>query len=337
VAVRFGCTFWLDRDPRELADLARVAEDAGFQDVWFPDHYFIREVYTALALAAAATRRVHLGTAVTSPFLRHPVLLASAVATLDEISEGRAIFGVGVGGHEFERHLGMTLDKPVGACREAVDLVRRLLAGETVTARGRHFTVEGARLTFTPSRRIPVYLAARGPQMLRLAGEVADGIITHGIHTDYLAFAKAQAEAGAAGAGRPAGSVHLGLMTDILVTDDLVAARGRLRPRCIFMAGGAYALELVARYGLTTEDVGPVRSAVHAGDMAAAAGAVNDRVVHAFCIAGAAEACREAVRAAARAGVTHVLVSLGTDKTAADQRRTLETLGREIVQPLAGL
>jgi 5,10-methylenetetrahydromethanopterin reductase len=335
--VRFGCTFWLDEDPRQVARLARMAEDAGFQDVWFPDHYFIREVYAALALAAAATTRVDLGTAVTSPYLRHPVLLASAVATLDEISEGRAIFGVGVGGHEFPSHLDVKLDKPIAACREAVDIVRRLLGGETVTARGRIFTVKDARLAFKPSRRIPVYLAARGPQMLRLAGEIADGVITHGVHANYLSFAKAQAAAGSAKAGRPPETVDLGLMGEILVTDDLRAARERLRGRCLFMAGGEYAIELVERYGLTPADVDPVRAAVRAGDLAAAALAVNDRVVDAFCIAGTGEACREIVRAAAKAGVTHILASFGGSANEAEHRKTMDTLSRELIQPLARL
>src|SRR5437899_2283257 len=110
--MRFGCSFWLDRDPRQAARFARAAEEAGFQDVWFPDHYFIREVYAALALAATATTRVGLGTAVTSPYLRHPVLLASAVATIDEISGGRAILGLGVGGHEFPSQLNVSLARP---------------------------------------------------------------------------------------------------------------------------------------------------------------------------------------------------------------------------------
>jgi 5,10-methylenetetrahydromethanopterin reductase len=324
----------LDRDPREAAKLAQLAEEAGFEDIWFPDHYFIREVYGALALAAAATKRVHLGTAVTSPYLRHPVLLASAVATLDEISDGRAIFGLGVGGHEFPRHLNVKLDRPIAACREAVDIVRRLLAGETVTARGRIFTVEGAKLTFTPPRRTPVYLAARGPQMLQLGGEIADGIITHGIHNNYLSFAKAKADAGCAKAGRRSGAVDLGLMAEVTVTDDLPAAVERLRQRCIFMAGGEYALELVERYGLTMADVGPVRAAVHAGDLATAAKVVNDRVVKAFCIVGTGEACREVVRAAAGAGVTHILASFGGGRTDAEHQKTMETLSRELIAPL---
>lgn len=335
--MRFGCSFWLDRDPREVANLVRAAEEAGFQDIWFPDHYFIREVYAALALAAAATRRAHLGTAVTSPYLRHPVLLASAVATLDEISGGRAIFGLGVGGHEFPSQLDVKLDRPIAACREAAGIVRRLLAGETVTTRGKIFAVQGAKLTFTPSRRVPLYLAARGPQMLHLAGEIADGIITHGIHTNYLAFAKSQAAAGSVKGGRPAEAVDLGLAAEILVTDDLPAAREKLRRRCIFMAGGEYALELVERYGLTMADVDPVRAAVRSGDLEAAGRLVNDRVVGAFCIAGTGEACRETVRAAAKAGVTHIMASFGAGKTEAEHRKTLETLGREIIAPLASL
>jgi 5,10-methylenetetrahydromethanopterin reductase len=333
--MRFGCSFWLDRDPRQAARFARVAEDAGFQDVWFPDHYFIREVYAALALAAAATTRVGLGTAVTSPYLRHPVLLASAVATIDEISEGRAILGIGVGGHEFPSQLNVSLARPLAVCREATDVIRRLLAGETVTAQGKVFSVQGARLHFTPSRRIPVYLAARGPQMLALAGEIADGVITHGTHAGYLTRARDQVAGGLSRAGRPAGAVDLALMGEVVVTDDVTRERERLRARCVLMAGGEYAPELVERYGLTAADVEPVRRAVKAGDLAAAALAVNDRVVDAFCVAGSADRCRDILRTMARAGVTHVICSFGSGASETDLTRTLQTLGREIIAPLA--
>lgn len=335
--MRFGCSFWLDRDPRQAARFARAAEDAGFQDVWFPDHYFIREVYAALALAAAATTRVGLGTAVTSPYLRHPVLLASAVATIDEISEGRALLGLGVGGHEFPSQLNVSLARPLAVCREAADVIRRLLAGEAVTAHGKIFSVQGARLHFTPSRRIPVYLAARGPQMLALAGEIADGVITHGTHGSYLTLARDRIAGGLTKAGRPAGAVDLTLMGEVAVTEDLARERDRLRARCILMAGGEYAPELVERYGLTAADVEPVRRAVKAGDLAAAARAVNDRVVDAFCVVGSAERCRETLRGMARAGVSHVICSFGAGGSEAESTRTLGTLGREIVAPLASV
>jgi 5,10-methylenetetrahydromethanopterin reductase len=332
--VRFGCSFWLDRDPRPAARFARAAEDAGFQDVWFPDHYFIREVYATLALTATTTTRVRLGTAVTSPYLRHPVLLASAVATLDEISDGRAILGLGVGGHEFPGQLNVSLARPLAVCREAADIIRRLLAGEVVTTQGKIFSVQGARLNFTPARRIPVYLAARGPQMLALAGEIADGVITHGTHEGYLTLAREQIAGGLRKAGRPAGAVDLSLMGEVVITDDPARERERLRARCVLMAGGEYAPELVERYGLSMADVDPVRRAVKAGDLAAAATAVNDRIVDAFCVVGSAARCREVLGAMARAGVTHVICSFGSGTSESDLMRALQTLGREIIAPL---
>jgi 5,10-methylenetetrahydromethanopterin reductase len=333
--MRFGCSFWLDRDPRQAARFARAAEEAGFQDVWFPDHYFLREVYTALALAATATTRVGLGTAVTSPYLRHPVLLASAVATIDEISGGRAVLGLGVGGHEFPSQLNVSLARPLAVCREAADIIRRLLAGQTVTAQGKIFSIQGARLHFTPSRRIPIYLAARGPQMLALAGEIADGVITHGTHRAYLALAREQIALGLRKADRPEGDVDLSLMGEIVVTADPGGERERLRARCVLMAGGEYAPALVERYGLTVADVEPVRRALKAGDLSAAARAVSDRVVDAFCVVGSAARCREVLGAMGRAGVTHVICSFGSGTSEADLMRALDALGREVIAPLA--
>lgn len=333
--MRFGCSFWLDRDPRQAARLARVAEDAGFQDVWFPDHYFIREVYAALALAAGATRRIGLGTGVTSPHLRHPVLLASAVATIDEISEGRAILGLGVGGHEFPTQLDVSLARPLAVCREATDIVRRLLAGETVTAEGKVFSVRGARLHFRPARAIPIYLAARGPQMLALAGEVADGVITHGTHPSYLTLARDRVAAGLARGARPPAAVDIALMGEVVVTDDPARERDRMRARCVVIAGGEYAPELVERYGLTAADVEPVRRAMRAGDFAAAAGAVTDRVVDAFCVVGSADHCRETLRGMAKHGVTRIICWFGAGAGEADVARALATLGREVVAPLS--
>jgi len=332
--MRFGCSFWLDRDLRYAARLARAAEDAGFQDVWFPDHYFIREVYAALALAATATRRVRLGTGVTSPYLRHPVLLASAVATIAEISDGRAILGLGVGGHEFPTQLGVSLARPLAVCREATDIIRRLLAGETVTADGKIFSVRQARLHFAPARPIPIYLAARGPQMLALAGEIADGVITHGTNARYLALARERVAAGLAKAGRPSDTVDLALMAEVVVTDDPARAREAMRARCVVIAGGEYAPELIERYGLTPADVEPVRRAMRAGDFAAAARAVSDRVVDAFCVVGSADQCRDTLRGMAKAGVTHVICWFGAGADETEVTRALTTLGREVVAPL---
>ncbi|MFQ5692650.1 MAG: LLM class flavin-dependent oxidoreductase, partial [Nitrospinota bacterium] len=157
--MRFGFSFWMDRGGREVADCVAAAEEAGFDFAWFPDHYFLREVYGVQVLAAEKTRRIRLATGVTSPYLRHPALLASAVATLDEVSGGRAVMGIGAGGFEFASQLGIHWKRPLTGCRESVEIIRGLLRGEEVTLEGKEFSVRGARLPFGKAFEIPVYYA----------------------------------------------------------------------------------------------------------------------------------------------------------------------------------
>ena len=123
------------RPARALAALAARAEELGYDDLWLADERFFRDVYACLATCALATRRIRLATGVTDPYSRHPALTAMALATLDELSGGRAVLGIGAGVSGF-RELGVDASRSAVAIREAVELIRRLLAGDTVTAKG---------------------------------------------------------------------------------------------------------------------------------------------------------------------------------------------------------
>jgi 5,10-methylenetetrahydromethanopterin reductase len=129
--------------------------------------------------------------------------------------------------------------------------------------------------------------------------------------------------------------VDLALMAEIVVTDHPARARDAMRARCVVIAGGEYAPELVERYGLTPGDVEPVRRAMRAGDFAAAARAVSDRVVDAFCVVGSADHCRDTLRGIAQAGVTDVICWFGAGADEAEITHALATLGRHVVAPLA--
>src|SRR6266851_5730137 len=118
-----------------LAGVARLAEGTGYDFLWVADERFFREVYATLTLCAGVTARIRLGPCVTDPYARHPALTAMAIATLDEISGQRTVLGIGAGVSGF-RELGIARDKPAVAIRESVELIRRLLAGETVTCHG---------------------------------------------------------------------------------------------------------------------------------------------------------------------------------------------------------
>jgi 5,10-methylenetetrahydromethanopterin reductase len=325
--MRPGAAIWLDRPLPECVALAVAAERAGFTEVWLPDHYFLRDAYAAQALIAERTSRVGLGTAVVSPLLRHPLLLASSTATIHELSGGRAIIGIGVGGFEFSTQMGMKVERPLQVAREAVAIVRAALRGD-VNLPGEAFTAVGARLTWDPGGEPPVYMAARGPRMLELAGEIADGVITHGLTPSYVRFSLDRIAAGAARAGRAPEDCELILMFEVEMDDDRVAAVDRLRPRTTIMAGGEYSEDLIPVFGLDPAEVAPLRAAVRAGDRGAGR-LVTDQMVDAFCVAGPAEHVVDRLGRMEAAGVRRVIMLFRDDTTEATIRK-LEQVGAAI-------
>ena len=145
-------------EPNELIQLGRLAEDLGYCHLWYTDIRLFRECFIGLAALAGNTSRIALGPGVTDPYSRHPAVTAATMATLDELTGGRAVLGLGLGGTSF-KELGITVSKPLTALREAVDVIRRLWRGEEVTVQGKIVSVGGGRLQFTPVRRRQFCLA----------------------------------------------------------------------------------------------------------------------------------------------------------------------------------
>jgi 5,10-methylenetetrahydromethanopterin reductase len=324
--MKAGVAIWLDWSLTDCAEIAVAAEAAGFSDVWLPDHYFLRDTYAAQALIAERTSRIRLGTAVVSPLLRHPTLLASSTATINELSGGRAVIGLGVGGFEFPTQMMMRVDRPLTVVREAVGIVRQLPVGEA-DVRGDVFCAVGAKLVWDGGP-FPVYMAARGPRMLELSGEIADGVITHGLTADYVSFCRERIRTGAARAGRAEGDCELVLMFEVDMDGDVAAAVERLRPRSTVVAGGEYSAELTPMFGLDPEQVKPLRAAVRARDPDAWR-LVTDEMVHAFCVVGPAEHLADRLSQMEAAGVGRVILIFRGD-TAADTAVMMERIGKAI-------
>jgi 5,10-methylenetetrahydromethanopterin reductase len=227
-----GVAFPLDAPLEQIVTLAGVAEDLGYDHVWATDDRLQRDVFITLAAIAVATSRVRLGPGVTNPFSRHPALIAAAIATLDELSGGRAALGLGAGGTN-HRALGVRREAPVSALAETVDLIRGLLDGREITFEGRVVHTVGARLDFSPLRRhVPIYIGARGPKMLELGGAVADGVIVGNIASPAgWRYATARIEAGAVRAGRGAQALELAAWVYCAIDDDAEAALDAIRPK----------------------------------------------------------------------------------------------------------
>jgi 5,10-methylenetetrahydromethanopterin reductase len=228
---RTGLLFLPGVTARELADLAARAETLGYDDFWLADERFFREVYATLTLAATRTSRLRLGPCVTDPYSRHPALTAMAIATLDEISGGRAVLGIGAGVSGF-KELGVNADRSAVAIRESVELIRRLLAGESVTLEGEQIRFDDGRLDFAPSRaNVPIYVASQREAGCRVAGRLADGAIMQGCVAEPLVrFFKDSVAEGARRAGRDPARVALVARLNACIADDRTAARDVLRP-----------------------------------------------------------------------------------------------------------
>lgn len=159
-----------------LVDAIVAAEELGLDEVWVADEGVSRDPVAVLAAAAPATSTIRLAIGITSPALRHPGAIAASIATLDELSGGRAVLGLGVGGHLSLAPFGIEVDRPVALLRDAIATVRAVHRGE---AGGGYEPPEHA----IPPRDIPVWVGARGPQLVRLAARVADGLFLSGCST----------------------------------------------------------------------------------------------------------------------------------------------------------
>lgn len=216
--------------PEELGELISLCEETGYRTLWHADERFFRDPWASLAYAATRSSDLRLGVAVTDPYVRHPALTATALATIDEISNGRVTLGLGSGVSGFAQ-MGIERPRPVVALRETVDLIRRLLAGERVTMEGDVVRFLDGAIEVPARNDIEMVIATNGPQTLRLAGEISDGVIVQGLASEPMVDnVRALLAEGAARIGRDPASLRLIARVDVCVAADGRAARDQMRP-----------------------------------------------------------------------------------------------------------
>jgi alkanesulfonate monooxygenase SsuD/methylene tetrahydromethanopterin reductase-like flavin-dependent oxidoreductase (luciferase family) len=232
-----------------LRQAGREAARLGFESLWTPD----LGVPGAFHVCAAWSQDTPLRTGISvvpAARLWGPVALATQAATVGEISQGRFVLGIGTGGYGagFWAYVGLP-DKPIAVMRDYLVIVRGLLAGETVTHEGPALRVRGASLGGAAGLpRVPVYLGALGPQMLRLAGERADGALLNWATPARIDQSRRLVAAGAARAGRDPGDVPLTMYIRVCVDDDVAAARQALGAQVLGYAMAAPGTPLTAGY-----------------------------------------------------------------------------------------
>lgn len=293
-----------------LRQAVAICEEGGMDSFWVADQRWMRDVYVTLTDLAARTGRIRLGTRVTDPYVRHPGLTAVALASLDEASGGRAVLGIGAGGSGFTQ-MGVERTQPAIAVREAIELIRRLWAGGPVEYGGRIVTWERGEIEFACRPDIPVVIAARGPRLLALAGEVAQGaIVASGVSPGGVAWARELIARGERKAGRPEGSTELLHMTYVTIDRDRAAARRAVRAGIVGAVSGSHpGYQFLRANGLETpQDLFDYLES-GARDPRRIAELIPDSFVDKLAIAGTVDDCAEQLAALLRAGIQHPLIS----------------------------
>jgi F420-dependent oxidoreductase-like protein len=307
--------FWKNYDRKAVLRAACLAEDLGYDSIWIPEAWAY-EQFQLLTEIALSTRRLGLATGIANVFSRSPGLLAMSAATLDEISEGRAILGLGTSGKlVVENFHGMQYTKPLTRLRETVGILRALWRGERLDPGmstlfdARHFKLEMK----PPRPSIPIYIASLQEKAIREIGRIADGWLPTFWPYKHLKDGIAILEEGAKEAGRSASSIEVAAFVGVVPLDDADTARSLIKPLVSFYIGGmgTYYHAMFCRYGFK-ENVDLVRELYNAGDRRKAAAAVSDELIDAIAICGPAAYCRDKLAEWREHGLGTALVNLAS-------------------------
>jgi probable F420-dependent oxidoreductase len=336
MAITFGVTVLPDPPYTRFLELLELAETQGFDYGWtYDSHYLWQESIPLLALAADRTSKLKLGHFVTNPGTREPTVLASAYATLHDISAGRMVMGIGRG-DSARRTIGLEPVK-MAEFERACRMIKDLMNGRAVEWNGKQLQLSWART----EPQIPMYVAGYGPKALAVAGRVSDGVIIQLADPVIVQWIMATARKAAEEAGRDPEALECIVGAPSKVSDDMVTCRDEVRWFPAMVSN--HVMDLVERYGWDSDIPSELTDFVkarkfydykdHSRVGAAHGEFVTDEICERFAVIGSANECATKLRELEAVGVDQFNVYLMTNA----QEETLEAYGREIIPQFAGV
>ena len=337
MALSFGVTVLPDPPYQRLIELLRLAEQHGFDYGWtYDSHVLWQESTPTLALAAKATERIRLGHMVTNPGTREPTVVASAYATLHDISDGRMVMGIGRG-DSARRYIGQQPVK-VGRFEAALEMIKPFMNGEKVRWNDTEIELAWVRPELPP---IEMHVAGYGPRVLGVAGRLGDGVIIQLADPDIIRWTMETARKAAQDAGRDPAALKCIVCAPSVITDDLAAARDQVRWFPAMVSN--HVRDLITRYGADGQvvpraltDYVPAQTGYdydeHSRVGAKHGAFVSDEICDRFCLLGTPEQAAAKLAELESIGVDQFNIYLMTE----GQEETLETFGSEIIPAFAG-
>jgi len=300
---------------QEMIELARLADEIGMESIWMSDHLCFRDSLTTSMALLASTQTIKVAPAPMSPYSRYPIISAMSIATMEEFAPGRVIASPGTGNAAALKEAGIESPRPLKTMREYVDILRRLLRGDTVHFQGDMFQVNGAKMGFVPSTPIPLYLTAVRPKMLQLGGEIGDGVLlSAGCAPDYIAQCVDEIRKGAEKAEKSLTDRDVAGFVTASVADNPGEAMEANKLFLAYIFRNTHHAENIRLGGGKIDQEG-LAAAVAKRDWEAAKKFISDDVVHAHSVAGTPAECRRQLESFIQGGLNlPILLPMGTQE-----------------------
>ena len=313
----------------EMLEVCREAELAGVSSLWFAQHMGYRDAIVWAAAAAGVTQRATLVPTAISPYLWPPLPIAMAVATLGELAPGRVILNVSVGNLLNLSESGVEPTHPIGVMKDYVEALRALWAGAPVEQEGKLHTLRGAKMVFDRGRQHPIYIASTGPQMLKLAGEISDGVLlSAGLTLASTRRCLEFASAGAKAKNRDPASLRRCSFINFNVSPDGAAARAAILRKLAFLFRNRGHADNIKSSNLDIDH--PAIIAAHARhDYDGAVNLLPIEAANVFGVAGTPAQCRDRLEEYLSVGLDEPVIEVsGT----AEERKLALDVVREIAR-----
>ena len=296
---------------RDVLDLARQAEAAGFESMWLNEDIG-RDSVAMLSAIATTTKSIGVGTAIINVYTRSAFQIAMAAATLDDLSQGRARLGLSVGHHPWnDLAHGIPLEAPLARLREYVEFVRKALTGKQFTHDGRFFSGVNSKLGVSePRPDLPIYIGGTRPRMVALAGEIADGLLTNVVSPYYIAnFSAQQFHDAARKAGRDPNRLEFTAIATCCAHDDRSTALGHARATFIQRLRGNPNRMIETQRPEHRDELLALKDLVARGEIERAQEQVSEALATSFVGAGNGDDIRRTLDNYFTAGCTRVIVA----------------------------
>lgn len=314
---------------QNIVELAVLAEKSGFDYCWVSHDVFMRSSFVTLTSIADHTNRMILGNTILNPYTTNPAELAMFLASLDELTNGRAVCGISAGALEYMQWLGVPAARPLTRTKEAVELIRLLLSGKVAKYEGKEFKwTDQCYMRFSPFRsKIPVYIGGQGDKMLEYSGAGGDGALPLLYPPDFAEYAVRKISEGAKAAGKNPKEVDIAGCVWMSIAKNREAAVIDPLKELVAYFGPLLGAKGLAAVGLSHEEFAPVHDAFKKKGLKEAIKLVTPKMLR-LAIYGSPEDCISQLERLERAGVNQVLIG---SPLGPNPREAISIIGNEII------